>query len=477
MNCVSKCKGLAKSACKDECTYVSDKYCRLSPKYKMDENCNIISRSKTKKNPSPKLKTVSTRPKTVSARSPKLKTVSTRPKTVSARSPKPMSNSQPICSTSGECLTFGKEREKNLFFEFDKFTYATTFRSIGEKSANGFVKEIKYERNGLVEYAILKTPLKKTSDNLAYEYLVGQYVNTKAIQYPCFVETYGLFLYTTSQLNDLKKKGSTDMKTMKRVDPFDFKTVCNSSTRLGLLTQNIKDAVTIGSQVSTYDFLHYDSAFCLYQVYFVLAQLRKEFTHYDLNLNNVLLYTPMKNGYIQYHYHGNKTTTFKSKYMVKLIDYGRCYIPSSMDYESKVCAHCKDCGRQSGLRYLHKDRKWDYLDHHTNSAYKNESMDLRLFLGVFYENKHTSDIITPLHEMTKNIAWGYKRVGQINMNGVIENLQTNKNINNVGDAESHLSEFIHTSKVKKMNDEYYAKDKKIADLHIYTDRPLVFIPV
>jgi hypothetical protein len=381
-----------------------------------------------------------------------------------------------LCLRSGVCVTFGRDTKKTDFFEFDKFTYATTFRSIGEKSANGFVKELKYERNNFVEYAVLKTTLNKKRDNLGYEYLVGKFINEKLDQYPCFVETYGLFLYTTKQLKEIKQTGKTDLPLVK-VDPFDLKVVCKSADRLCILTQNIKDSTSIGSFSNDYNFLHYDAVFCLYQVYFVLAQLRKEFTHNDLNLANVLLYTPVKNAYIQYHFHGETTVSFKSRFIVKLIDYGRCFIPTALEYESKICAQkeCGDCGRNYGLNNIRKDRQWDRIYNYLNCAYKNESADLRLFFSMFWENTHKSDIITPLQDMATKLTWGYMGGGRHKLDGTPENLDSNSNLNNVKDVECALREFI--PRTVKMNNDHYAKDAKLGDLHIYSNKPMDFIPV
>jgi hypothetical protein len=81
-----------------------------------------------------------------------------------------------LCADSGACFAFGKEIKRLMsFFEFRTFKYSTLpFRSIGEVSANGFVKEISYEREGYKAYAALKSSLRASADNLAYEYLVGE---------------------------------------------------------------------------------------------------------------------------------------------------------------------------------------------------------------------------------------------------------------------------------------------------------------
>ena len=42
-----------------------------------------------------------------------------------------------------------------------------------------------------------------------------------------------------------------------------------------------------------------------------LATLSDVFTHYDLHLDNILLYEPIKNGYITYNYHLNSGKIIK----------------------------------------------------------------------------------------------------------------------------------------------------------------------
>lgn len=103
-----------------------------------------------------------------------------------------------ICSNSGFCLTFGKEdnKIKEFFKGFTTFEYAVDpIKRIGKPSGNGFVNQLTYERDGYKAYAVLKSSMKAHTDNLMYEYKVGQYINTLTKKFPCFVETYGLFKY------------------------------------------------------------------------------------------------------------------------------------------------------------------------------------------------------------------------------------------------------------------------------------------
>jgi hypothetical protein len=48
--------------------------------------------------------------------------------------------------------------------------------------------------------AILKCSIKSDSDNLVYEYMVGKFLNTMRKRFPCFIETYNLFLNPNNKL-------------------------------------------------------------------------------------------------------------------------------------------------------------------------------------------------------------------------------------------------------------------------------------
>ena len=101
---------------------------------------------------------------------------------------------QAICSDSGVCIAFGKERKKifDFFDGFTKFDYLKSIKAIGAVSANGFVKELEYEREGYIAHAILKSSKEKDADNLMYEYLIGASINVVLLKFfPCFIETYG----------------------------------------------------------------------------------------------------------------------------------------------------------------------------------------------------------------------------------------------------------------------------------------------
>ena len=104
-----------------------------------------------------------------------------------------------ICSDSGMCIALGKKTDDiNSYFKgFVNFEYALSpIKKIGQVSANGFIKEIAYEKAGYKSFAILKSEQNIHADNLVYEYAVGKnFINIVNKLYPCFVETYGLYFY------------------------------------------------------------------------------------------------------------------------------------------------------------------------------------------------------------------------------------------------------------------------------------------
>ncbi len=314
-----------------------------------------------------------------------------------------------ICSDSGVCLAFGKEtkRIKRHFNNFVDFTYAISpVKSIGATSVNGFVNQIIYERDGYKANAILKSTTKKDSDNLLFEYLVGQYINKQCLVFPCFVETYGFYKYNTaSDWKYMNKSGQTTIDKLKasleigqvalqkyietqistkggnlcvddkhKLPPDErdcteteslFKFACENSKYLSILIQHINNAkslrIMIGS-IATVDFPYNDLLNVLYQIYMPLSTLSDSFTHYDFHLDNTLIYEPVVGKYIDYKYILNDGTivTFKCRYIAKIIDYGRCYFNDTSNKEitgnsrsiyETICKSIQECngGGKYGL--------------------------------------------------------------------------------------------------------------------------------
>ena len=312
------------------------------------------------------------------------------------------------------CLAFGtfSQEIKSYFAGFNNFKYATAVNLIGKKSVNGFVNEIEYEREGFTagtykSYAILKSTKNLLADNLMYEYRVGQYINTFNRVYPCFLETYGLLKYKTDQ--DWEKLASDNVETdpHERVEflkglaiqPLDYSAACTESRNLAILIQHFNNFYALNDIVSDQDFFQKELMYVLFQLYIPLAQMKDTFTHYDLHLNNVYVYepapaTPVTPGkYIQYHYHlvpGMAPVSFKSKYMLKIIDYGSSYFKDTTEEEDsqtlidKICKIPTKCDKDDGCGQNVGSNK------HIN---KNQSIDLKALFAIKNALKYNTKLL------------------------------------------------------------------------------------
>lgn len=404
-----------------------------------------------------------------------------------------------ICSDSGVCIVFGKESNKikGFFDNFVDFKYLTgDIKKIGEVSQNGFIYELMYTRQKYNAYAILKSSVNPSNDNLMYEYFVGQAVNTFNISLPCFIETYGLFKYKT--IGDwsvlMQKSISLQEKTevvknnltfINNPNPTDLVYGCSDPVLQCLLIQHIKDTKSLSRWISELGpkFIENELFEILYIIYFSLTALSDKFTHYDLHAQNVLLYVPIKDKYINYVFHEdtNKTISFKSKFIPKIIDYGRCFYDigpnnnSNIIY-SELCKikECKpECGRDYGFNWLNNK------EYHINSRKRNISHDLRLiqYINIAYIKKfpHTSVSDTVKNFFKKISDYGNDYISK--GFGTKENLTSgipNNKINNVIDAMKVLETIVLDN--LNTNNIIYQPFTSLGELHVYMDgRPMKFI--
>ena len=342
-----------------------------------------------------------------------------------------------ICSDAGVCMAFGQQskRIKRYFEGFVNFKYAISpVKTIGKPTNNGFIKEVTYKRDDYIANAVLKSSNVVDSDNLLYEYLVGKYINKKCRVFPCFVQTYGWYQYKTEQawqifkdyseidanfLNsdlaltlgnvalqnyrDSKEDHHTcfDKQLVKRdcneIDYF-FKVACEKSKHLSILIEHIKDAHTLESiiDLNSQDYVNFtynDLMYILYQIYMPLSTLAEEFTHYDLHIKNILIYEPVKGKYIDYRYEyiNGDIVEFKSRYIAKIIDYGRCFFKDDSNQEitgsSKLIyesiSNILECNGYEAKGFF-KFHGWHSID----SSVRNISHDLLLLYRVKKLLKH-----------------------------------------------------------------------------------------
>jgi hypothetical protein len=422
-----------------------------------------------------------------------------------------------ICSDSGFCLAFGQHSEKinHHFLGFLDFTYAKSpIRRIGDVSSNGFVYEITYERGGYTANSVLKSSFKEFSDNILFEYLVGEYINKQCLIFSCFVETYGTFYYKTH--SDWEKMSSsteidkyTLIKSLEKVPTFEkteslLAFACTKSKYLAILTQHIKNSKTLFEMIESEEFIENEILQVLYQIYMPLGILAETFTHYDLHAKNVIIYEPVVGKYINYQYYEEAEDyfiTFKSRYMAKIIDYGRSFFKdnskngitkSSSDIYDAVCCvkECdfiendtekrgriikSRCGNNFGFYFSSPDpdaEKYISSKHFISSSTCNTSHDLRLLYDLKeIQNNYMLNMITK--RLTYRTEYGTPEIYEIEGENDYNNIPIT--INNVIDASSALEAVIYA--LKDENNDVYKDMESLGTLKIYrSGKPMEFIP-
>jgi len=404
-----------------------------------------------------------------------------------------------VCSDSGVCIAFGKESNtiKKHFNYFSDFKYLTgNAITIGSPSANGFVKELTYYNEGYRANAILKSTTQASSDNLIYEAYVGNYLNRVGLQYPCFLETYGAYMYTSTPTYETMKTTKYTpvdiiLNGMRKIDnintPSQIRSACtNPLLATSLLIQHLKGAITLQDKTTDIHFLARELFYVLCQVYFPLSALRNTFTHYDLHTSNILLYEPVVGSYMEYHYYKNNGTfvSFRSRYIVKIIDYGRCFFKdsqnstfsgSSITIYNTVCSilSCGHCGENVGFSWLesqhlpHLQRRNYYI----SSQKRNLSHDLRALSMLSSIPPTDMRFVPNVLQDILNMVHYEDNYGTPE----ITNSGLPTRIKNVSDAATALFNAITNVNVSGNYDYYTDNSKKLGDLYIYENgTPMVY---
>ena len=432
------------------------------------------------------------------------------------------------------CLAFGDVADHVAAFfngfigaasgnNFVEFNFARKdIRQIGKPSENGFVFEITNKTNGYTAYSVLKSAQETTSDNLMYEYNVGLYLNAINKFYPCFLETYGLFKYKSEREWKLFKESKKIFKLSALqealdLQPLDYAVGCPESKHLAILIQHLPRPNTLEDLLDDTIFLNNELIGALFQLYVPLARLMRNFTHYDLHLGNVLIYEPAVDKYIEYHYHNTptidsstyfantarktqtahvasmqlNTISFKSSYIVKIIDYGRSYFYEDERNNAKtvydeICktAQCTDsgeieCGASYGLSWLEDNSADPEGSHYISTQKSNISHDLlpldRIYKTMLKDTALREQLPPGLYEDLLGkvmYEWAY---------GTYEDRATGyreKTINNVQDAAIVITDFVKNRDYMAHNRAVNMRKTKLGDLHIYMDgsQPMEFIP-
>jgi hypothetical protein len=401
-----------------------------------------------------------------------------------------------VCNDADSCLTFGRYVTliKKLLENFTNFAYTINeLKRIGAPSKNGFIYEISYKRFSFTGQAIFKFARrgpdpKDVPDNLFYEYLVGyHFINKYNLRFPCFLETYGLFYVddqthrymetiptgevSTSIIKSKLKHLSNDTDA-ERDDNFQLS--CKKPSNICILIQHLRVKGSLKTYFENFSsnpsFFNYVLPQLLFQVYAPLTRLVNNFTHYDLHTDNVLIYDLGNTNYIQMNYifQGNDTISFKTNYIVKIIDYGRCYFHVNNDLNSEtifrnICDICQpNCGVDKGYYWLTKrPRKRDYIF----STERNASHDLRLMKIIRDKSAHLPE--TPFKKLLKKCVYNYNygtRENDKKMPGFIVNTP---------DAFQSLLRYIKYDlaiQFQQQNELQFQGKTNVGTLNIYMDQ-------
>ncbi len=398
------------------------------------------------------------------------------------------------CSDSDICMILGSKYQPELrsFFRgFADFHFLQSVKQIGKPSDNGFIHQLTYAHRDYSAFAVLKSSAKKSSDNLMYEHLVGQFLNTKMRLFPNFVETYSMYQYADDASWDYLKATKTPpldqfKRLLNKTDDASVAEACQHSKLIAILIQNLPMPAAIPDLAL--DDLCSNLFAVFYQVYFALSLLR--FTHYDLHENNVLLYEPAKGKYIQYTYHNpdGSTTTFKSKYLAKIIDYGRSYFYESDANNSKTVYQdlCREracneyidpeeedkrskkekCGDKSGF-YWFKFNKNDESNFYIMTTVQNPSIDLRFWVECckIAQQKLGESASRVGVEMLPWISQKVKYDTEFGTKAMQK--CASGQICNVVEAREYARRTLDATNA--MTEAYFAGLTKLGDLHVFAD--------
>ena len=390
-------------------------------------------------------------------------------------------------------------------------------------------------KQGTIQYTQSETP-PNVPDNLFYEYLVGKYfINGEIIYFPCFVETYGVYksskpevvLNTVDNIQQYMEKLDPDLTDAN--NPNSLKNLitqtCIDNNSLSILIEAIPDAQTLQDfivqnitpdpnnvpyTIQLAKNLHYflaELTHILFQVYSVLSVLKNQYTHYDLHTNNVLLYKVPNDQYVTMTYKNldGSMTSFSTKYIAKIIDYGRNYyssgsgqdVSNSKDLYEKFVLPNPSCKGKGPYFNSPEDVGYAYFDQDSNknnsfisARMHNNSSDLlllkiidTLMLAISNKvgNKAFNKAIEKWKVLSKNLTstlvyqdpYGTPEVS-------VSNEKTHLPTSNVTDAYEQLKEYINNDVEKNVSDlkEAYNKNKAAGTMEIFLDKssPLIFTP-
>ena len=240
---------------------------------------------------------------------------------------------------------------------------AKSVKSLGVLGANASVYKVTLPS----KIVILKTTVMRSNDNLSYEHEAGMWVNT--LHNDLFARTFGFYSARVNLRNHV------NLDFVRRLKPVHTHSEQCEPNENKFLAVEYFDG--IGADELIYNNVDQFVAHlprALFQVYTELSKLKKQFTHYDLHLGNVM---------------------YDENFNPKIIDFGRCHFPGATDVERRVCTVCPVCGLENGTWFQANGKPASKKnDYYVNPAAPNQSHDL---LYLFKLKEKYGDVIRNLN--------------------------------------------------------------------------------
>jgi len=293
-------------------------------------------------------------------------------------------------------------------------------KRLGKKSANGVVNLINFNNSSDTNNfsTIMKTSIKKNTDNDYYEFVVGNCINKFKEYYPNFVYTFNYIIldkeFRDKFMEEEEYNNITKLVANSKIKSININELqkssnigegCLNNDRASVLIEYIPNSLSFDNIARKTKFtnnLNNEIFNLLFQVYGTLYALRKIYTHYDLHLENVMFFEVPDNKKMEIIYNLNgKIFKIYTYFIPVIIDYGRSYVDClkiddsiySKVFTEIACSNelCNNneqpkCNaKQSGL-VIEKDINDIYSKqenfHYINLRNKNESFDLRYLHNI-----------------------------------------------------------------------------------------------
>ena len=237
--------------------------------------------------------------------------------------------------------------------------YSQTIKPIGANSVNGFIRKLVYRSDSIDYPVVLKSTHEPNTDNLVYEFLVGQCINLMSAYYPCFSKTFCCGKYKTEADWDMIRDLDIQTNLPRPIDAYidildssNLKNIilegCANSQFICIFTQYIPIYLSLFDymvECSVFMHIHnpeknvfifqkdylprlFTLVSILHMIYQLLSSFADFFTHYDLHLSNAVLVKLPDGKYAQinYHYPNGSIVSTKTVFIPVILDYGHSFV-------------------------------------------------------------------------------------------------------------------------------------------------------